>query len=52
MYTWFWRNLPGPLPLRLLLCLIAFAAVTVILFFAVFPWVEPHLPFSDVTVDQ
>lgn len=52
MYTWFWRHLPGPLPVRLLLCLIAFGAITVILFFVVFPWVEPKLPFSDVTVDQ
>jgi hypothetical protein len=22
-----------------------------LLLFVVFPWVEPHLPFSDVTVD-
>ncbi len=51
MYTWFWRHLPGPLPVRLLLALLAFAAVTALLFFWVFPAVEPLLPFSDVTVD-
>jgi hypothetical protein len=52
MYTWFWRSLPGPLPVRVLLALLAFAAVTVLLFFVVFPAVEPMLPFSDVTVDD
>lgn len=51
MYTWFWRSLPGPVPVKLLLSLLAFAAVTVILFFFVFPWAEPLLPFSDVTVE-
>ena len=24
----------------------------VLLLFVVFPWVEPHLPFNDVTVDR
>ena len=28
------------------------AGVTAVLFFAVFPAVEPHLPYSDVTVNQ
>ena len=51
MYAWFWRSLPGPLPVRLLLALLAFAAVVALLFLVVFPAVEPRLPFNDVTVD-
>ena len=39
MYVWLWRHLPGPLVARLLQLLV------------VFPWVEPHLPWNDVTVD-
>ena len=27
------------------------AAVLALLFFVVFPWVEPRLPFNDVTVN-
>lgn len=52
MYTWFWRHLPGTVPVRVLLCLMAFSAITIVLFFVVFPWAEPLLPFSDVTVDK
>ncbi len=52
MYVWFWRRLPGPLPVRVLLALLAFLAVVVVLFTLVFPRLEPLLPFSDVTVEQ
>jgi hypothetical protein len=46
-----WRKLPGPWPVKLLEALVAFAAVVVLLFTVVFPWIEPRLPFNDVTVD-
>ena len=52
MYVWFWRRLPGPLPVRVLLALLAFAVVVAVLFLVVFPRVEPLLPFQDVTVDS
>ena len=52
MYTWIWRHLPGPLALRLLQTFVLLAAVVAVLFFVVFPWVEPHLPYSDVTVNK
>lgn len=52
MYTWFWRSLPGPTPLRVVLALLAFLVVAALLLFVVFPAVEPLLPFNDVTVDQ
>lgn len=49
MYSWIWRRLPGPLPVRLLQALVLVAAVVAVLFLVVFPWVEPRLPFNSVT---
>ncbi len=51
MYVWLWRHLPGPLVARLLQLLVLFLAVVALLMLVVFPWVEPHLPWNDVTVD-
>jgi hypothetical protein len=50
VYTWIWRHLPGGAPGRTLLSLMLVLAVCALLLFVVFPWVEPSLPFSDVTV--
>lgn len=52
MYTWIWRQLPGPLALRLVQVLVLLAAVGAVLFLVVFPRVEASLPYSDVTVSQ
>ena len=52
MYAWMWRKLPGPWPVKLLEALVAFVAVVALLFSVVFPWLEPRLPFNDVTIDQ
>jgi hypothetical protein len=51
MYSWIWRHLPGGTGLKALLSLILVLAVAALLLFVVFPWIEPHLPFSAVTVD-
>jgi hypothetical protein len=51
MYVWIWRHLPGNVWVRALLTLVLIALVAALLFFVVFPWVEPKLPFNDVTVD-
>ncbi len=51
MYAWLWRRLPDPPLLRWTLALLLVAAVVVLLFGVVFPWVEPRLPFTDVTVE-
>jgi hypothetical protein len=48
MYGWIWRHLPGGSASRAALALVL--AVCALLLFVVFPWVEPHLPFNDVTV--
>ena len=52
MYAWIWRHLPGPLAVRLLLALVLLAGVLALLFFVVFPTIEPLLPYSDVTVNR
>jgi hypothetical protein len=52
MYVWIWRKLPGGVPGKLLGSLILLVAAVALLFFVVFPWVEPRLPFNDVTVDH
>ena len=51
MYGWIWRHLPGPTAVRALICAVAIAAIISVLFTWVFPWLEPRLPFTDVTVD-
>lgn len=50
MYVWLWRHLPGHLSLKLLQLLLLFLAVSALLLFVVFPWIEPKLPISQVTV--
>ena len=52
MYGWLWRHLPGPLALRLLQSLLLLSLAVALLFFVVFPAVEPLLPYSDVTVNR
>ena len=52
MYGWIWRHLPGPTAARAALALVLLLAVVALLLFVVFPWVEPRLPFNDVTIDQ
>ena len=51
MYGWIWNHLPGPTAVRALICAVAFAGLVAVLFTWVFPWLEPRLPFTDVTVD-
>jgi hypothetical protein len=52
VYGFIWRHLPGPTAARAVLALVLVLAVVALLLFVVFPWVEPRLPFNDVTVDQ
>jgi hypothetical protein len=52
MYVWIWRHLPGTLSLKLLQVLLLLAAVCALLLFVIFPWIEPHLPISQVTVND
>ena len=52
MYTWIWRHLPGGLAVKLLEVLVLLLAVSALLLFVIFPWIEPHLPINQVTVPQ
>ena len=49
MYTWIWRHLPGPTAARAAQALLLFLIVVALLFFVIFPWLEPYLPFDRVT---
>ncbi len=51
MYTWIWRHLPGPTAVRTLEALLLFLIVVALLFFVVFPWLEPYLPFDRPAAD-
>ena len=52
MYGWIWRKLTGGVPGKVIGSAILILAVVALLFLVVFPYVDPRLPFSDVTVDQ
>jgi hypothetical protein len=51
VYTWIWQRLPGGLPGKLAGSLLLLTAAVLLLFFVVFPAVEPLLPVGDVTVE-
>jgi hypothetical protein len=50
VYAWIWRHLPGGRGQRAAEAVLLVLAVVALLLFVVFPWVEPRLPFNDVTV--
>ena len=50
MYAWIWRKLPFGLAGKLSGALLLVAAVGVLLWYVVFPWATPLLPFDDVQV--
>ena len=52
MYGWIWRHLPGGTASKAAISLVLVLAVCALLLFVVFPWVEPRLPFNDVTVGR
>src|SRR3954469_6560679 len=51
MYTWIWRHLPGGLAGRLTGSLVLLVGALALLFYVVFPWAEPRLPFNNVNID-
>jgi hypothetical protein len=52
VYAWIWRKLPLGLPGKLIGSLLLVAAAVALLWYVVFPWAEPLLPFDDVQVTQ
>ena len=49
MYVWIWRHLPGGMAVRVLQVILLVAAVSALLLFVVFPWIEPKLPANPIT---
>ncbi|MEH1099488.1 hypothetical protein [Micromonospora sp. CPCC 205561] len=52
MYGWIWRKLPFGTPGKLVGSLLIASAMVALLWYVVFPWAEPLLPFDDVQVTQ
>ncbi|GAB79089.1 hypothetical protein SAMN05421595_2950 [Austwickia chelonae] len=50
MYAALWKALPGPAPLRALICLVLLVAVVVICFTWIFPWLAERLPVNDPSI--
>ena len=51
MYGAIWRLLPGPTWLKAIKALTLVAGIVAVLFLWVFPWLAPHLPFDQQTVE-
>ncbi|MFF0144466.1 hypothetical protein ATK36_3358 [Amycolatopsis sulphurea] len=52
MYGWIWRHLPGPFAAKLGIAIVLVLGVVALLMFVVFPWLDPLLPFNDVSVNN
>jgi hypothetical protein len=52
VYAWIWRRLPFNLPGKLAGSVLLATAAIALLWYVVFPWAEPLLPFDDVQVTQ
>ncbi len=50
MYGWIWRRLPFGLPGRIIGSLLLAVGVAALLWYLVFPLIDPLLPFNDVQV--
>lgn len=52
MYAAFWRALPGPFLVRLLIVLALLAGIIYALFEYGFPWIEPYLPLNENLIEE
>ncbi|MBF8185611.1 hypothetical protein ITP53_07645 [Nonomuraea sp. K274] len=50
MYPWLWRRLPGRGRTRVLTAAVLVAAVVAVLWYVVFPLMEPLVTLDEVTV--
>jgi len=50
MYAWIWHKLPFGLAGKISGSVVLIAAVGALLWYVVFPWATPLLPFDDVQV--
>jgi hypothetical protein len=49
VYGWIWRHLPGPTAAKVAEAVVLVLGIVALLMLVVFPWVEPLLPFNQVT---
>jgi hypothetical protein len=49
VYAWIWRHLPGPTAAKIAEAVVLVLGIVALLMLVVFPWVEPLLPFNQVT---
>lgn len=47
MYGWIWRKLPFGLPGKVAGSVVLVAAAVALLWYVVFPAIDPYLPFND-----
>jgi cytoskeletal protein RodZ len=52
VYAWIWRKLPGNAYAKLSQSLVLLVAVGALLWYVIFPWATPLLPFDDVQVSD
>lgn len=50
MYSWIWLHLPGNKWIKSMSMTVLLLGFAALLWFVIFPWLEPMLPFNDVTV--
>ncbi len=50
MYAWIWQKFPGNVWSKLAISVVLVSAVGSLLWYVVFPWATPLLPFDDVQV--
>jgi len=50
VYGWIWRKLPFGVPGKLIGSLVLVVGIAALLWYVVFPAVDPILPFNDVQV--
>jgi hypothetical protein len=50
MYGWLWRHLPGPVPVRIAILVVAAVVARAVCFTWVFPAISPLMPFNNTTV--
>ena len=52
MYGFIWRRLPKGNGLRIVISLLLIGVAGVVLWYVVFPWLEPRVPLDRVTVGR
>ncbi|WP_433248442.1 hypothetical protein ACQPYK_00525 [Streptosporangium sp. CA-135522] len=50
VYGWIWRLLPGGLATKVFLAVVLAGLAAAVLWYVVFPWLEPRVPFDHTTV--